>query len=275
MRTIHTNDTASSCLSLNSVEEIMKKALIIGVLLASTSTIASAAGINMSWQDCGTGGTANRTFACNTNAGVANDLWLSFDPPHCADPGCPGGALPAVVGVNTSIDLQSLSPNLTAWWQFKNTATCRLASLLAPGALVSVSGTCADTWQSGDAPGIAAYLTSANSGLGPNRARILGSNAVGSALAAQTAPGTEYYAMTVRINNAKTVGTACPGCNDPVSMTLNEVLIGQQPGTPGESPLVTTARDNNCVSWQGGIPNGCLATPTRNRTWGQVKSLYR
>ncbi len=243
----------------------MKKTLLItGVLLALTSSIASAAGINLSWNDCGALGVANKTLACNSNTGN-NDMFLSFDPPS---------GLTMVTGNNQIIDLQSMSDPLPAWWQFKNAGTCRLAALQA---LSAITGSCFDTWQGQGHAGIAAYLTSDNSpSVATNRARIIGSIAVSTAFATPVDAGTEYFSMLVRITNAKTVGTgACAGCLDPITLVLNEILITQEVGTPGGSSRLTNPANENCVMVNGGIPNGCLATPTRNRTWGQVKSLYR
>jgi hypothetical protein len=44
---------------------------------------------------------------------------------------------------------------------------------------------------------------------------------------------------------------------------VNNVFIGNA-SSPG----------SNIVTWQGAGPS-CLAVPTKNVTWGQVKSLYR
>ena len=102
----------------------MKKTLLItGLLLALTASMASAAGVNLYWNDCGTGGngTVNKTFACNGNA-PNHDMYISVDP------------LPGVVntnGHNHILDLQSASTPLPAWWDFKNTGTCRINSLIA------------------------------------------------------------------------------------------------------------------------------------------------
>lgn len=60
----------------------MKKILLItGVLLALTATVASAAGINLYWNDCSLGAaTTNRNFACTSNTG-SNIMTASYDPP--------------------------------------------------------------------------------------------------------------------------------------------------------------------------------------------------
>src|SRR5437899_4981080 len=42
---------------------------------------AAAAGIDLSWDDCGAAGAQLKTFACNTNSGSSFDLVGSFVPP--------------------------------------------------------------------------------------------------------------------------------------------------------------------------------------------------
>src|SRR5215470_11278429 len=108
---------SSPCPACSPLEATMKKILLLtGVLLALTASLASAGGINLAWQDClGSGGVVNRNFACNTNAGVANDLYISFDPPT---------AIPDINGSNPIIDLQSASTPLPQWWLMKNVGSC-------------------------------------------------------------------------------------------------------------------------------------------------------
>jgi hypothetical protein len=78
------------------------------------------------------------------------------------------------------------------------------------------------------------------------------------------------------ITNAKTVGSpSCAGCTTPMHRVhlSQHHHLGQptgikltEPATPG----------SNYITWQGGGGNFCpAATPTRNSTWGAVKSLYR
>ena len=244
----------------------MKKTLLItGVLLALTATVASAAGINLYWNDCSVAGVTNKTFNCASNAG-SNTMTVSFDPP-------PG--LSSVNGLDMIIDIQSTSNPMTQWWFFKNTGTCRLASLGAN--TVFSSANCTEPWASAGSGNISAYLN--NFGGDPKRARLAGTVSVGGPLAGPVSPGTEYYALNITINNAKTVGTgACAGCADPTCLVLNDLLISQPAGTQGGSPKVTNPLTSNFITWQGGAigGSGCPgATPTVNRTWGQVKSIYR
>jgi hypothetical protein len=242
----------------------MKKALLLtGVLLALTVSIASAAGLNMYWNDCGAAGTSTKTFACNTNTGN-HDFYMSFDPPL---------AIPQLTGNNQFIDLQSDGAALPDWWQFKNAGTCRALNISTPAI---GPGSCADTWSGQDLPAIAGYLVTANTpSMAPNRARIIGSNAVGGAAAAPVNPGTEYYSMAIRINSGKTVGTgACAGCLTPVCLVLNDLTLSD---INANTYTVNTVLTSNYLIWQGqvGAPGCPGVVPTVNKTWGQVKSIYR
>src|SRR5262249_32926734 len=108
-----------------------------------------------------------------------------------------------------------------------------------------------------------------------NRARILGSISVPTSAAQPVAPGTEYFDFIFRINNTKTAGLgACAGCQDPVCLVLNEVLLTSN--NSGDLKMTSPA-SSNYATWQGGFPGdpNCLVTPTTNKTWGQLKSIYR
>jgi hypothetical protein len=246
----------------------MKKTLLItGVLLALTASVASAAGINMYWTDCGPAGATNKAFLCNTNTGN-HDLFLSFDPTI---------SLPSVNGNNQYIHIQSASPTLPQWWQLKNVGSCRALNMTTP---TIGPGSCADTWQGQENPGIAAYLVTANSPtLAANEANLVGSNAASSGYTAACDPGTEYFSMGIRINSGKTVGSgACAGCQEAVCLVLNKIIITQPAGSPGGTIEVDAPLTSNYATWQGGAVGGlgCPGeTPTVNRTWGQLKSIYR
>jgi hypothetical protein len=58
---------------------------------------------------------------------------------------------------------------------------------------------------------------------------------------------------------------------------FNSILLTQPAGQGDQT--VSNTLDRNWVQWQAGaasIAGGCpQATPTQNRTWGSVKSLYR
>ncbi|HKQ58773.1 MAG TPA: hypothetical protein VJY35_12970 [Candidatus Eisenbacteria bacterium] len=238
------------------------KALLPGVLLALTASWASAAGINMFWDDCGPAGTTAKTFACDSNSGN-HDIFISFDPPQ---------QIPQLVGNTQVIDIFVPGSNLPDWWQFKNAGSCRQLSLTTPNI---GPGSCVDTWAGQDLPSIAAYLNTANTPwMAPNRARLIGSTAVSNAAAVAVDPGTEYYSMAIRINSSKTVGTgACAGCSSGVCLFLTEITLTD---TNSNTYFVNSILNSNFMVWQEpwiGGP-GCFV-PTTNKTWGQVKSIYR
>ena len=248
----------------------MRTAILVaaGVFLTAQ---AEAAGINMYWDDCGAGGgVINRNFACNTNDGY-QDLYLSVDPPE---------GVVATNGHNHIVDLQSKHSPLPAWWDFKNTGTCRQTALLGSGDFTTgLSGgvACVDPWDGQGNAGVAAYTKNFNGSA--CQARIIGSIAY-SGPDASMASGTEYYSIKLRITNARTVASgACGDCPDPVCLVLNQVRIAQP--APNTTFAVENPRDSNFATWQQGWfcpsshPASCIVSPTAPSTWGLLKSLYR
>jgi hypothetical protein len=138
----------------------------------------------------------------------------------------------------------------------------------------------------------------------PNTARIRGGFAVAASNLADLEPRQEYFAFTVVINHARTVGTgSCGGCDVPTCLFLQEILLETPPvvGQPSRDVRLTRGANfsgSQFATWQNGylvdIQRSCrevvpgfpicrssfdcvLATPTHTNgsTWGQVKSLYR
>jgi hypothetical protein len=108
--------------------------------------------------------------------------------------------------------------------------------------------------------------------------------------------GTETYLFNALIRNGNTVapGTLCAGCQTPVVLTFSHADLEQQDPDGPAGPLqpdnfVVVYRsaqelsapelppDYAMVVWQRSseyVP--CqLPTPTRDRTWGSIKSIYR
>ena len=54
---------------------------------------------------------------------------------------------------------------------------------------------------------------------------------------------------------------------------LNEIRLDQPAGV-GDYRIFTPITQAY-VTYAGGIPNCLAVVPTQNRTWGQVKALYR
>ena len=105
----------------------MKKILVMtGALIALTAGLAAAQGVvNLSWNDCGTFGVQDRSFACNTNTG-AGTMYGSFTS---------FVALDSLNGNEATIEYQTASPTMSPWWQIKtptdNSAACLPHRLVA------------------------------------------------------------------------------------------------------------------------------------------------
>jgi hypothetical protein len=246
--------------------------LLCGLLLAMSATVAAASGVGIRWNAClSDGGTLNRNFACNTNAGGAQIIG-TFEL---------GADLLSTSGEEIIIDLASASTPLPEWWGFFNAGTCRQGALAISSAAPLSAVNCSD-WAGGLATaGIGAYQIGKR---GPNTARVVAASAVAPASLQDLAAGTEYFSFALSITNIKTVGSgACGGCSDPVCIVFNSVnmttpILANNVKLTGPS----NGFDSDFCTYQGGggvivdgVPGCGAATPTRNTTWGAVKALYR
>ena len=258
----------------------MKRVTLLGgLLLALTATVASA-GVGLKWNACaGDAGLTNKNFACLSNTG-SNLLVGTFALPAA------GVGLANVSGNEVIIDLAAAGSTLPAWWQMFKAGTCRQASLSMNFVISALATNCADWAQAQSAGGIGAYNIGQR---GPNTSRIIAALAVPPSALQNLVGGQEYFSFNVLVNNLKTVGTgSCGGCQTPVCIVFNSVNLT----TPilANNMLLTGPEngfDSDFATWQGGAGvivnppgggppvSGCgAATPTRNATWGQVKSLY-
>ena len=222
--------------------------------LALAATTAHAGGVNLRWTRCyGDGGVLNRTFACNSNVGT-NLMAGSFvlDAP-----------LSQVSANEMVIDVNSAAATLPAWWQFRNTGSCRQSSLLFNTQANPNDVVCADWAQGMSSGGVGSYTVGT---LGPNTAQIRAILAVPVASAMDLAAGQEYFSFNLVINNQKTVGTgSCSGCEAPACVALSSMKVYFDSGN-GTVTLNTPANGmtSNYVFWQDGtgvvpFPSGTCA----------------
>jgi hypothetical protein len=210
----------------------------------------NASGVNLSWNDCGSYGASNRNSLCSANNG-ANALVGSFVPP-------PG--VSNLVAMEARLHVQVNSPVLPSWWQM-GAGGCRATSLSALFAFQSLAS-CTDYWQ-GQAIGGTNY-TDRDGGV--NRALLRVVCAIRLDGGSPVESGTEYYAFQVLLNNANSDG--CSGCLSSACIILDEIDL-YQPGS--DTPIKLTGPvSRSMVTWQGGECTGGV----RNRTFGQIKSLY-
>ncbi len=253
----------------------MRKTLLLcGVLMLIGASVALAAapGVNLGWStDLGCwpeSGTADKTFACNSNTGNST-MVASF---------AIGVDMPDYYGVQCILDGQSESATLPDWWQLSNTGSCRPTALSTSADFTTApQSTCVDAFLGLAQGGIGAYQTEQYpppqplNVPAPNRLRLKVAYGIVDPVAITA--GTEYYAFRATVTNAKTVGSpSCAGCATAVTMVLNEIRV--VPTLQANAILLYNASANQCITWQATtVP--CASVPTRNRTWGEVKALYR
>jgi len=215
-------------------------ALLASLLLALAQP-ASPAGVNLRWTRCyGDGGVLNRAFACNTNSGI-NLMVGSFvlDNP-----------LPQVSANQFTLDITTAAASLPAWWQIRNTGSCR-PNALGTNTSANPSDTVCVDWSQGQASGGIGSFTIGT--LGPNTARIVGIFAVPQTAVVDLPANHEYFSFNVTINNVKSAGSACTGCSIPACIALSSIQVYTDAGN--SSVTYTTpayGTNTNYISWQGG-----------------------
>lgn len=237
-------------------------AAALTALILIAAPACAGEGVNLAWDDCGSHGSFQRSFACNVNTGSESLIgsFVTDAAPH------------QLAGIVFTLDLISESVELPAWWELRNSTgfpnQCRNGSVGASADFSQGPANCYDTFR-----GIAfGAVTSFEPGAGGlNRARLTGSFVV-PALDPEPFPAeTETYAFKVIINHAKSVGNACGGCSVPVCITFSELIVTVGAGEPDR--VIHAPIDRNFVLWQNS-PVLCTVSAKRP-TWGAIKTLYR
>lgn len=220
--------------------------------------------MNLSWNDCGTFGSMQRNFACNSNSGI-NIMYAS---------GMVIVPMPQFNGMAGVIDLQTNQVALSNWWKIGNSGpppSCRTGATVTADFNFTSNINCLDPWGGAAAGGI----NYAYAGQAANRARIRTVCAI--AGSTPLAVNLEHYFFKVSINNSRSTGTgSCSGCQDGACIVLSSIHLTQPAGQGDHTLDVPLTRQ--FIQWQsdGDVHGGCPgATPTRTTTWGSVKSLYR
>lgn len=235
--------------------------LVALTLLGGMPSFAHAADAAIHWSDCGAAGTRSRTFACNTNSGAELAV-ISFQPRA-------GNA--GIVEMSTTLTLGQVGSDLPDWWRFA-LGGCRTSAVNGSMNFLSATGPCTDYW--------AAQATLAIAHSSSNIAGVVGRIQLTGTLPAAAAhpldPGVEYYGIAVVFSHQRTVGAgSCGGCETPICLALGTVRFTGPTGGPAPDVwYVAPSAAANHVLWNGATRCDGL-TPVLNRTWGQLKSLYR
>jgi len=237
--------------------------LAAGLALLVAAAPALAGGINLSWDDCGGFGSAQRNFACNTNLS-SHVLFLSV---------VPSVAMPALNGHEATITITTPQAALPPWWQ-KQVGGCRAGTPATSPDFVAGPFNCRDVW-SGQAVAGASYdYPIALYGTAVGRIRTISALPAGMEESVDTVQ--ELYLIKVSIDHQKTVGPgACAGCTESACIVLQSVKLVGPMGAPTQTISNPALRQH--VIWQNAaaLPGCPGATPARNRTWGGIKTLYR
>jgi hypothetical protein len=228
--------------------------VLVAVSLSSWSSATLAAGLNLSWNECGSSGTLLKQFACNTNSGT--DVLVG----SCEV----SEVIPQLNGQQSEIDVQFLAATVPSWWTFGAAPNCRTAAALEINFDFLANTQCANPWR-WISPGFGAILYTPGFN-GPNRARI-------QAIYVTDPFGymdlyDENYLFKILLRHARTVGTgSCAGCEVGATLYFNSVLLTQPAGV-GDF-VIDTSLHRKYAIWQSN------PTPARPTSWGAVKSLYR
>jgi hypothetical protein len=200
------------------------------------------------------------TSACDANTGFATmtcSFAISQDQPQ-------------FVGIELDLEGVTEATVVPAWWQMGQ-GDCRAGAISTSANFLSAPQVgCVDMWQNRAVGGLAIYGWGPQWG-GNNRTHMVVVYAVPDENPIHPIPvtaGVEYYAAQVFISYQKTVGSgSCAGC--PYRMIWGLYLMKSCELTQYEALYEPLPEGNQFLTWQGG------QVPTRNTTWGQVKSLYR
>jgi hypothetical protein len=239
-------------------------------LVLATPAMAHA-GIDVSWNDCAGGGneSRNKHFVCTGTANESYYLPLYFKVPE---------ALPNFIGMRMELELQNESGTpLSPFWHYESDGCQRPGSASLNGISIQDDIGAApegcrgfgDPWGGGSQgfPGIGAYL--ADYWRPGNGYFILG---IAHSASFSLVPSVNYYACHLVFSNR--YHTVCPGCTERLVLIWNSATLESGDGHP---PLRLAFSDKfgDCVMFNGASPTNCDAVPTRNTTWGGIKSLYR
>jgi hypothetical protein len=231
-------------------------ALSIGI----AAPIARAEGINLSWDDCGSFGVANKAFACDVNDAVFT-LVASFirDAPD------------SVLGIGGDLVFDAEPADFPDWWKFPDNNPLPNA----PGACQDSAQIQFDDGQMTSCPTIVvdpepqptfAYVWFHQIGT-QKQGVIAFATTSTSIMQGVIEPGVEYAYLRLIIRPTNTMGTdACTGCGTPLSIRLTRAVFIRFPGPNYE---ITQPATRSFVTWEG------QPTPVLPATWGAVKRLYR
>ena len=223
--------------------------------LVITSTPAKAEWAALKWDACGSQVVSKR-FACDSNPGESRMVVFAYRDS---------------VGFFTSaftcsLDVVVEAQRLPSWWML-GTTECRAGALVESLIPDPADVQCTDAWQGELAHGmvIASDATSAQTHLWIEGVDLTET--------VQMTAHVEVFVVALTLRHDKSVGaSSCAGCSTSACVLLRDVTFVDENG--GSTTHMPLPPEQTMLVWQGGSPS-CAAVPIRNRTWSDVKALYR
>lgn len=251
-----------------------KVALATCALLALTSTPVFSSGLELAWNQCfgQVGSVRSRTSACTVNTG-SQRMIASFRPP---------AGVTKLEGIEVFIDYQVTGGVLPCWWDFAvgQTRSTQLEVLHVspPDANGNPLILCDNHYFRDHGAAGGGWMTV--TGVDQGQLRGLATLPAGTGL--PVTMDAQQYGVGFRIANGSTVPAAnCQGCLQSACIGLTLIRL-YSPGLPDVALTSPHPGSENWITWQGDVVGSpCsghappLPIPVLQRTWGEIKGLYR
>jgi hypothetical protein len=268
----------------------MKKLLFLCMALLVVPASTAFAQIDLTWDNCILADelagelppSANKTWVCTGTAIQRNAVHGSYKSPI---------AIPDFIAMDISMDLQSDPPGtpLPCAYQYE---VAPAAATFVPGFNVDNTiagpglgeGGCSllgTLWGDAGADAGFAAITSVSSAFGGTGRRILAAVARSSENPIPLVAGSNYYGFHIRVTQNATFRNSCVGCSAPAVLVWNSATLYGRSGQivvlagPSNKGLGTSSANSYCAMINSANLATCVATPTRNTTWGRLKTIYR
>jgi len=264
----------------------MKKllALCAGMMLLASAAMAQTNGLQLAWGACANNALATPTqvFDCDPFGGSTYTLYGTFSL-----------AAPAanIIAVDNIVDFLYPDPpaDVPPFWQFQG-GGCNNAGLtlthVRPATTFCASATnsillCGSGGSSCNSF-ITAYVFGASVGFSPDRARLFTTIARPASSPVTLTNTTRHYMFGLNFfmdlaPDPATPGSGCAGCSDAVGITWNNAVFYNNAAGAGQEAtgVVLSSTDPGSTPSTGANCVACVTVPTKAKSWGQLKSLYR
>lgn len=227
--------------------------LLLAALALAALVAPARAGINLSWSNCATtAASADKSYACNDSLGeTVITLEGSFRAPV---------SISDFSGCSSTITVAFATAIPDFWKTLYGECNYPAFLLVNPTA----SAPCASPNLFDPSYSVGGYSIGYPD---PHHLRIRIDWATGAPTPPSMVAGNLYPAFKFDLDTATATANSCPGCAQMATFTLEWIEVFGF--AHGEDYLITSPDTRNTVTWQGAV------VPTKNRSWGAIKALYR